>query len=52
LFDSANATAATFLQMQQIQSKGIDVVVSHKGNIGNGLTFKTDLSELSQILEE
>jgi iron complex outermembrane receptor protein len=53
LFDSANATAATFFANAiDTQSKGIDVVVSHKGNIGNGLTLKTDLSELSQILEE
>jgi iron complex outermembrane receptor protein len=48
-----NATAATFFANAiDTQSKGIDVVVSHKGNIGNGLTLKTDLSELSQILEE
>jgi iron complex outermembrane receptor protein len=45
LFDSANATAATFFANAiNTQSKGIDVVISHKGNIGNGLTLKTDLS--------
>jgi iron complex outermembrane receptor protein len=30
--------------MQSTQSKGIDVVISHKATIGNGLTLKTDLS--------
>ena len=45
LFDSANATAATFFANAiDTQSKGIDVVISHKGIIGNGLTLKTDLS--------
>jgi iron complex outermembrane receptor protein len=33
-----------FLQMQSTQSKGIDVVISHKATVGNGLTLKTDLS--------
>ena len=45
LFDSANATAATFFANAiDTQSKGLDIVISHKGNIGNGLTLKTDLS--------
>jgi len=45
LFDSANATAATFFANAiDTKSKGIDVVISHKGDIGNGLTLKTDLS--------
>lgn len=45
LFDNANATAATFFANAiDTQSKGIDVVISHKANIGNGLTLKTDLS--------
>ena len=45
LFDEANATAATFFANAiDTQSKGIDVVISHKANIGNGLTLKTDLS--------
>jgi iron complex outermembrane receptor protein len=45
LFDSANATAATFFANAiDTQSKGIDVVISHKATIGNGLTLKTDLS--------
>ncbi|NGY38218.1 TonB-dependent receptor [Flavobacterium sp. XN-5] len=45
LFDSANATAATFFANAiDTKSKGIDVVISHKRNIGNGLTLKTDLS--------
>lgn len=45
LFDTANATAATFFANAiDTQSKGIDVVLSHKANIGNGLSLKTDLS--------
>ncbi|SEA77958.1 iron complex outermembrane recepter protein [Flavobacterium gillisiae] len=45
LFDSANATAATFFANAiDTRSKGIDVVISHKANVGNGLTLKTDLS--------
>ncbi len=45
LFDNANATAATFFANGiDTQSKGIDVVISHKANIGEGLTLKTDLS--------
>jgi iron complex outermembrane receptor protein len=44
LFDSANATATFFANAIDTIKKGIDVVVSHKGNIGNGLTLKTDLS--------
>ncbi|AWG21706.1 TonB-dependent receptor [Flavobacterium faecale] len=45
LFDNANATAATFFANAiDTQSKGIDVVISHKANVGNGLTLKTDLS--------
>jgi hypothetical protein len=38
LFDSANATAATFLQMQSTHIKGIGIATKL------GLTFKTDLS--------
>ncbi|WP_339919809.1 TonB-dependent receptor [uncultured Flavobacterium sp.] len=45
LFDSANATAATFFANAiDTRSKGIDVVISHKATVGNGLTLKTDLS--------
>lgn len=45
LFDNANATAATFFANAiDTESKGIDVVISHKADIGNGLTLKTDLS--------
>lgn len=44
-FDAANATAATFFANAiDTQSKGIDVVISHKATIGNALTLKTDLS--------
>ncbi|MBC5839108.1 TonB-dependent receptor [Flavobacterium muglaense] len=45
LFDNANATKATFFANGiDTQSKGLDVVVSHKANVGNGLTLKSDLS--------
>jgi iron complex outermembrane receptor protein len=45
LFDNANATAATFFANAiDTESKGIDVVISHKANVGAGLTLKTDLS--------
>lgn len=45
LFDNANATAATFFANAiDTESKGIDIVISHKANVGNGLTLKTDLS--------
>ncbi|UQD57533.1 TonB-dependent receptor [Flavobacterium sp. K5-23] len=45
LFDNANATRATFFANAiDTRSKGIDIVISHKGSIGNGLTLKTDLS--------
>ena len=45
LFDEANATAATFFANAiDTESKGIDVVISHKAAVGNGLTLKTDLS--------
>jgi len=45
LFDNANATAATFFANAiDTESKGIDIVISHKASVGNGLTLKTDLS--------
>jgi len=45
LFDTANATAATFFANAiDTQSKGIDIVISQKANLGNGLTLKNDLS--------
>ncbi|CAM2998058.1 TonB-dependent receptor [Flavobacterium frigoris] len=45
LFDNANATAATFFANGiDTESKGIDIVISHKASVGNGLTLKTDLS--------
>jgi iron complex outermembrane receptor protein len=44
-FDAAGATAATFFANAiDTESKGIDVVISHKRNIGEGLSLKTDLS--------
>jgi iron complex outermembrane receptor protein len=45
LFDTAGATAATFFANAiDTQSRGIDVVISHKLAIGEGLSLKTDLS--------
>ncbi|WP_338408519.1 TonB-dependent receptor [uncultured Flavobacterium sp.] len=45
LFNQAGATKASFFSNAiDTESKGIDIVISHKANIGNGLTLKTDLS--------
>jgi iron complex outermembrane receptor protein len=45
LFDEAGATAATFFANAiNTESKGIDVVISHKTNFGNNVSLKTDLS--------
>lgn len=45
LFDTAGATAATFFANAiDTQSKGIDVVISHKVNLGEGISLKNDLS--------
>ena len=45
LFDTAGATAATFFANAiNTESKGIDVVISHKTNFGNNISLKTDLS--------
>lgn len=44
-FDLANATAATFFANAiDTRSKGIDLVISHKLNFGNGHTLKTDFA--------
>ncbi|WP_369699896.1 TonB-dependent receptor domain-containing protein [Flavobacterium sp. AED] len=44
-FDAAGATAATFFANAiDTESKGIDVVISHKISLGEGLSLKTDLS--------
>jgi iron complex outermembrane receptor protein len=44
-FDAAGATAATFFANAiDTESKGIDVVISHKTSFGEGLSLKTDLS--------
>ena len=44
-FDAAGATAATFFANSiDTQSKGIDVVISQKVNVGTGITLKNDLS--------
>ena len=45
LFDSANANRATFFANAiDTESKGIDIVISHKAKFSDGLTLKTDLS--------
>ncbi len=45
LFDQAGATAATFFANAiDTESEGIDMVISHKINLGEGLTLKNDLS--------
>ncbi|MGO4905286.1 TonB-dependent receptor [Flavobacterium sp. W20_MBD1_R3] len=45
LFDEAGATAATFFANAiNTESKGIDVVISHKTSFGNNVSLKTDLS--------
>ena len=45
LFNQAGANKAGFFANAiDTESKGIDIVVSHKANVGNGLTLKTDLS--------
>ena len=44
-FDNAGATAATFFANSiDTQSKGIDIVISQKTNLGDGITLKNDLS--------
>lgn len=45
LFDRANATAATFFSNAiNTESKGIDLVVSHKARFDNGAILRTDLA--------
>ena len=45
LFDTAGATAATFFANAiDTESKGIDIVISHKTSFGNNVSLKTDLS--------
>ena len=45
LFDTAGATAATFFANAiDTESKGIDVVLSHKTSFGDNVSLKTDLS--------
>jgi len=45
LFDQANATAATFFSNAiDTESKGIDLVVSHRAKFDNGATLRTDLA--------
>ena len=44
-FDLAGATAATFFANAiDTESKGIDIVVSHKANLASGVTLRTDAS--------
>ena len=45
LFDQANATAATFFANAiDTQTKGVDIVISHRARLGNGLSLRTDLA--------
>ncbi|SHG30629.1 iron complex outermembrane recepter protein [Flavobacterium segetis] len=45
LFDGAGATSATFFANAiDTKSKGIDVVISQKANLGDGISLKNDLS--------
>lgn len=45
LFDQANATAATFFANAiDTQTKGIDLVISHRARLGNGMSLRTDLA--------
>lgn len=45
LFDQANATAATFFSNAiNTESKGVDIVISHKATFENGATLRTDLA--------
>lgn len=45
MFDAAGATSATFFANAiDTQSKGIDVVISQKANLGSGATLKNDFS--------
>lgn len=45
LFDQANATAATFFANAiDTQTKGVDIVISHRARLGNGFSLRTDLA--------
>ncbi len=45
LFDQANATAATFFSNAiNTESKGVDLVISHKARFDNGTSLRTDLA--------
>jgi iron complex outermembrane receptor protein len=45
LFDQANATAATFFANAiDTESKGIDIVLSHKATFAGGATLRSDLA--------
>lgn len=45
LFNQAGANKASFFANAiDTESKGLDIVISHKASVGNGLTLKTDLS--------
>ena len=45
LFDRAGATAATFFANAiDTQTKGVDIVISHRARFGNGLSLRTDLA--------
>ncbi|MBD2751701.1 TonB-dependent receptor [Spirosoma validum] len=45
LFDQANATAATFFANAiDTESKGIDLVITHRATFGGGVTLRNDLA--------
>ncbi len=45
LFDQANATAATFFANAiDTESKGIDLVITHRATFGGGATLRSDLA--------
>jgi iron complex outermembrane receptor protein len=45
LFDQANATAATFFSNAiDTESKGIDLVLSHRATFGGGISLRSDLA--------
>ena len=45
LFDQANATAATFFSNAiDTQTKGIDLVISHRATFGQGVSLRNDLT--------
>ncbi|MBC7568986.1 MAG: TonB-dependent receptor [Spirosoma sp.] len=45
LFDQANATAATFFANAiDTRTMGVDIVISHRARLGNGMSLRNDLA--------